>query len=60
MAVQVFLRRGPFDSKVHTVEADEVGDSLVVAGRAYERAATTRNVDGQDLVVFEYIYEAAS
>jgi len=60
MAVEVFLRKGPFDGKVHTVDADELGDSLVVAGRVYERATTTQTVEGKEFVVYEYVYEASN
>lgn len=58
MAIVVFLRKGPFDGKVHTVDAPAVGETLVVAGRVYIQTPAVKQVDGQDLPVYEYEYEA--
>jgi hypothetical protein len=60
MPIVVFLRKGPFDGKVHTVDADELEDSLVIAGRVYERSASTTTVEGEELPVYEFEYEAAN
>ena len=60
MPVVVFLRKGPFNGKVHTVDADEVGDSLIIAGRVYDRSGSTATVEGEELPVYEFEYEAAN
>ena len=58
MAIVVFLRKGPFNGKVHTVDAAAVGDTLIIAGRVYQQTASTKTVEGQELPVYEYEYEA--